>query len=71
MAKFYAYMKTNSRTDGQELGSFSTKDAAISCLVNKVNESHSSECTMAREALEARGYYCLGWSDREVYIEER
>ena len=69
MAKFYAYLKNN--TQDKILGSFDTENAAIQCCVDKVRDMYSSESEQARKALEQRGYYCMQWSQNEVYIEER
>lgn len=68
MAKFIANYKDNDHDN--VIGRFKTLDEAVEECVRKVSSSHSSECNMAREALKTRGYYCMGYSEREVYITE-
>lgn len=68
MAKFTAHYKDN--CNDNSIGTFKTLEEAVETCVRRVDVTHSSECKMAREALSTRGYYCMGYSEREVYITE-
>lgn len=68
MTKFYVNLKTNCGTT--RIGVYKTIKAAVAAGVNEVKKSHSDEASMAKTALSTRGYYCMGYSDREVCIEE-
>lgn len=68
MAKFISHLKDN--YSDKVLGEYKTKKEAIASCLNSVRASHCSEERQASIALEDRGFYCMGWSDREVYIIE-
>lgn len=54
------------------LGTYNTKESAIERCVKKIPDLGGSHDEMedAAEALEFRGYYCVGWSNNELSIEE-
>lgn len=68
MPKYVAKMKDSCHD--YVLCSTSDFMEAIEACLRKVKESHASEAKITKEALTNRGYYCMGYSSREVYIEE-
>ncbi len=69
MKQFKVYLKT-SDSKGRIIGTYNDFEKAVECGVEEVDRSHNSECKIARESLTKRMYYCIGYSEREVYIEE-
>lgn len=66
--KFSVQVKTNHHIEN--IGVFANFKDALTCASDYVYRvKNSSEAQLAQEALTMRGYYCIGYSEKEVTID--
>lgn len=72
MAKFKCYHRTSEGNSGRNCFAEATsKQDAINACKRKISElSATRETNTMVEALELRGFYCIGWSSNILEIEE-
>lgn len=72
MAKYKCYFEWGEHDGNKEyFHTASTKKEAIEHCAKKVcSVGYSDEKKIAEASLDQRGYYCCGYSDREVGFEE-
>lgn len=72
MAQFKCYLRTNESESSKKCFAVAdSKSDAIEACKKKIRDlGNSSESETMAQALQLRGFYCVGWSSNEIEIEE-